>query len=138
MIYINDCKVGGILIEVATDGSKVKAVIGVGLNVYTDNLAVTDRRYCSLAEGPSDTFNRNLLATALINSIKDVCFSFLNNDRDKILTEFNQRDYLKGKQISIQTEQGIVQGVAYGIDSTGAILLNTGESICSVNVGHIL
>ena len=137
-IYINDCKVGGILIEVATDGSKVKAVIGVGLNVYTDNLAVTDRRYCSLAEGPSDTFNRNLLATALINSIKDVCFSFLNNDRDKILTEFNQRDYLKGKQISIQTEQGIVQGVAYGIDSTGAILLNTGESICSVNVGHIL
>ena len=121
-ININDCKDGGILIEVATDGSKVKAVIGVGLNVYTDNLAVTDRRYCSLAEGPSDTFNRNLLATALINSIKDVCFSFLNNDRDKILTEFNQRDYLKGKQISIQTEQGIVQGVAYGIDSTGAIL----------------
>lgn len=137
-IYINDCKVGGILIEVATDGSKVKAVLGVGLNVYTDNLAVTDKRYCALAEGPTDTFNRNLLAAALINSIKDVCLSFLNNDREKILKEFNQRDYLKGKQISIQTEQGVVHGVADGIDSTGAIILNTGESICSVNVGHIL
>lgn len=137
-IYINDCKVGGILIEIATDGNKVKAVIGVGLNVYTDNLAVTDRQYCAITENPTDSFNRNHLAARLINSIKEACFSFSNNDREKMLSEFDKRDYLKGKTISIQTEQGLVEGVASGIDSTGAILLNTGEAVCSVTVGHVL
>lgn len=137
-IYINDCKVGGILIEVATDGSKVKAVIGVGINVYTDNLAVTDRRYSSIAENPTETFNRNLLAVKLINSIKDACLSFSNDDREKLFSEFDKRDYLKGKNISIQTEQGIVEGVALGIDYTGAIQLKNNDEVCSVTVGHIL
>ena len=84
-------------------GLQQKTFITDQKNEGTYNEASFEREYESRWSGTvedaffnSDTFNRNLLATALINSIKDVCFSFLNNDRDKILTEFNQRDYLKG------------------------------------------
>lgn len=136
-VYKDHKKVGGILIETVPYKQKIKAIIGVGLNVYADQFGKLDREYTSIFETKEDTFKRNDLAVALINNIKRTCNEFNTDHSQRFIEAFKARDELLGKNINVETVQGIYSGRAAGIDKKGALLLSSGDSIMSITSGHI-
>ena len=71
-IYKHNGKLGGILIETKMANNKVKAIIGIGLNVYKDHFAQLKREYASICENIQEGFSRNELAIEIINHVKEV------------------------------------------------------------------
>ncbi|MDY6469892.1 MAG: biotin--[acetyl-CoA-carboxylase] ligase, partial [Succinivibrio dextrinosolvens] len=63
-VYLDTLKVGGILIETVPYKNKVKAIIGVGLNVYDDDFGELTRDYGSMYKEKPENFKRNDLAAA--------------------------------------------------------------------------
>ncbi len=136
-VYMDTLKVGGILIETVPYKDKVKAIIGVGLNVYDDDFGELTRDYGAMYKEKPENFKRNDLAAALINSIKRTCEDFNNNKKRMIFESFKARDEMLGKMIQVDNVQGQFIGRAAGIDNTGALLLAQNDQIISIRSGHI-
>ncbi|MBQ9221439.1 biotin--[acetyl-CoA-carboxylase] ligase [Succinivibrio sp.] len=136
-VYLDTLKVGGILIETVPYKNKVKAIIGVGLNVYDDDFGELTRDYGSMYKEKPENFKRNDLAAALINNIKKTCEDFNNGSKRMIFESFKARDEMLGKMIQVDNVQGTFVGRAAGIDNTGALLLAQDDKKISIRSGHI-
>jgi len=136
-VYLDTLKVGGILIETVPYKNKVKAIIGVGLNVYDDDFGELIRDYGSMYKEKPENFKRNDLAAALINNIKKTCEDFNNGSKRMIFESFKARDEMLGKMIQVDNVQGTFVGRAAGIDNTGALLLAQDDKKISIRSGHI-
>lgn len=136
-VYLGTLKVGGILIETVPYKNKVKAIIGVGLNVYDDDFGELTRDYGSMYKEKPENFKRNDLAAALINNIKKTCEDFNNGSKRMIFESFKARDEMLGKMIQVDNVQGTFVGRAAGIDNTGALLLAQDDKKISIRSGHI-
>lgn len=136
-IYKDHKKIGGVLIETIASGSKVKAVIGVGLNVYSDNFGSLEREYGALYDSYQDDFSRNKLAVVLINSIKKTCSDFNKGLLNQYIEQFRDRDELLGRAIKVENEKGIFEGRAAGVDAVGALLLSSDSGTITISSGHI-
>jgi len=136
-VYMDTLKVGGILIETVPYKDKVKAIIGVGLNVYDDDFGELTRDYGAMYSKQPDNFKRNDLAAALINNIKRTCEDFNKGSKRMIFESFKARDEMLGKMIQVDNVQGSFVGRAAGIDNTGALLLAQDDKKISIRSGHI-
>ena len=136
-IYKDLKKFGGILIETVPHKNKIKAIIGVGLNVYADEFSNIDKDYTSIFETQPEGFKRNDLAVQLINNIKKVCHEFNDNNKKMIIESFKARDELLGRNIRVENEQGIFEGRAAGVDPHGSLLLTSEDNVISIRSGHI-
>ena len=136
-VYMDTLKVGGILIETVPYKDKVKAIIGVGLNVYDDDFGDLTRDYGAMYTKQPDNFKRNDLAAALINNIKRTCEDFNKGSKRMIFESFKARDEMLGKMIQVDNVQGSFVGRAAGIDNTGALLLAQDDKKISIRSGHI-
>ncbi len=136
-VYMDTLKVGGILIETVPYKDKVKAIIGVGLNVYDDDCGELTRDYGAMYSKQPDNFKRNDLAAALINNIKRTCEDFNKGSKRMIFESFKARDEMLGKMIQVDNVQGSFVGRAAGIDNTGALLLAQDDKNISIRSGHI-
>lgn len=136
-IYKHNGKLGGILIETKMANNKVKAIIGIGLNVYKDHFAQLKREYASICENIQEGFSRNELAIEIINHVKEVCAQFALGDRNEVIESFKDRDALVGRNIQVQNEQGTFEGESVGVDKTGALLLENNGQILKIRSGHI-
>ena len=136
-VYMDTLKVGGILIETVPYKDKVKAIIGVGLNVYDDDFGELTRGYGAMYSKQPDNFKRNDLAAALINNIKRTCEDFNKGSKRMIFESFKARDEMLGKMIQVDNVQGSFVGRAAGIDNTGALLLAQDDKKISIRSGHI-
>ena len=136
-VYMDTLKVGGILIETVPYKDKVKAIIGVGLNVYDDDFGDLTRDYGAMYSKQPDNFKRNDLAAALMNNIKRTCEDFNKGSKRMIFESFKARDEMLGKMIQVDNVQGSFVGRAAGIDNTGALLLAQDDKKISIRSGHI-
>ena len=136
-VYMDTLKVGGILIETVPYKDIVKAIIGVGLNVYDDDFGELTRDYGAMYSKQPDNFKRNDLAAALINNIKRTCEDFNKGSKRMIFESFKARDEMLGKMIQVDNVQGSFVGRAAGIDNTGALLLAQDDKKISIRSGHI-
>ena len=136
-IYKHNGKLGGILIETKMANNKVKAIIGIGLNVYKDHFAQLKREYASICENIQEGFSRNELAIEIINHVKEVCAQFALGDRNEVIESFKDRDALVGRNIQVQNEQGTFEGESVGVDKTGALLLENNGQVLKIRSGHI-
>lgn len=136
-IYKDHKKFGGILIETVPYKNKIKAIIGVGLNVYADEFTNIDSEYTSIFESKPDGFKRNDLAVQLINNIKKVCQDFNLNNKKMTIESFKARDELLGRNIRVENEQGSFEGKAAGVDLHGSLLLASEKDVISIRSGHI-
>lgn len=127
-------KLGGILTEVqsgATEG--VTIVVGIGLNVdlpesmktpqksLLSNKAV-DLKLCTAAV-PS----RETLSVALIESLFDCMLRFEAAGFTPFQDQWRRYDWLKGREISAEISNGHVSGIADGVDTDGALVIQTNE-----------
>jgi len=130
-LYIENRKVGGILMEVAGEQDEVDwVVLGMGINVNTDysELPVALRRTAtSLKLAGDKTLDRSDLLATLLLTLETHYKRVLREGFDAALTAFRKRDYLLTRRVSVETRQGPVTGAAAGIDDRGALLVEMGS-----------
>jgi BirA family biotin operon repressor/biotin-[acetyl-CoA-carboxylase] ligase len=124
-------KLGGILIEMRAEaGGPVHLVIGIGLNVRLDadaraavgaagNVADDLRSMCASLP------DRNGLVAAMLANLLPALQDFPRQGLTPHLAEWNACDALYDREVRVENLGGTTRGIARGIDTHGALLVET-------------
>ncbi len=140
-LMITGKKIGGILIEMAAEATRVRhIVVGVGINVnqtsFPSELQMTAT---SLRLATGMTWSRVELCAALLKSLDQEYRALMERPgaRESILLRFQERSsYVKGRVIHVD-ENGGYEGTTYGLDERGFLRVRTPEGIRVVLSGSI-
>jgi BirA family biotin operon repressor/biotin-[acetyl-CoA-carboxylase] ligase len=122
-------KLGGILIEMRAEaGGPVHVVIGIGLNVLLDETA---RAAVQAAGNTADDIrahrspvpDRNRIVAALLSRLIPALDGFPRQGLTPWLEEWHACDALFDREVSVENAGEIARGVARGIDTHGALLV---------------
>lgn len=126
-------KLGGILIEAASQGGQSYAVIGVGLNVRKPS--ANDLR--TPAAGLNEFWEGATAPTALERIIAPLMSTLLKFESEGFApfqSRFHARDAILGRQIT--TSEG-VQGLCEGVDRLGALQILTTQGSVKVSSSEV-
>jgi BirA family biotin operon repressor/biotin-[acetyl-CoA-carboxylase] ligase len=122
-VRVNKKKIAGILLESEVKGACVSyVVVGIGVNLNVDlsrlSPAIQHQSTSLSAEigRPVDYFE---FLSILFREFDRVYQVFSRGDFERIIKEWQDRSDTLGKQLRVQTADGIVQGVADGVDQDG-------------------
>jgi BirA family transcriptional regulator, biotin operon repressor / biotin---[acetyl-CoA-carboxylase] ligase len=122
-----DRKVGGILLEIGGTQDVVEwVVVGIGINVNTDLSelpAMVSRTAGSLKSASGTAVDRTELLARILLQLDVEYTAALAFGFARALDGFRDRDYLLGRDISVQTKDGPVPGRAAGINEYGALIV---------------
>jgi BirA family biotin operon repressor/biotin-[acetyl-CoA-carboxylase] ligase len=124
-------KLGGILIDMRAEaGGPSYVVIGIGLNVVLDEAArvrisATGTAACDLASLEVSPLHRNQVATSLIQCLTRGLSAFEQEGLQPFREAWQRADALRGRAVSVVTVQDTTRGIARGIDTDGALLVET-------------
>jgi len=125
-IYIDDQKVGGILIDlIAEANGNCTAIISVGLNVNMKDVKLegTEQPWTSLEHILNEKLDRNVVVVQMLKSILEGMAIFLEKGLEPFLPLWKRYDLLEGENISINTGKEIISGISKGISPQGYLLL---------------
>ena len=132
-IWLEDRKLGGILIETASFGEKRFAVIGIGLNIRPragDGLSTAPASLQELllqVEAP-EALSR--IVPALVQAI----LLFQTQGFGPFQEAFEVRDVLRGRAVTLS--DGTI-GDAAGVDATGALLVHTAAGMKAITSAEV-
>ena len=137
-IYLQDAKICGILSEVAPKNPQGCTVVtGIGLNVDFGNADMQEAgapgQFIDLASCSTEIPSRSALAAILMSTLFETMQRFSAAGLAHFLPTWNRYDWLRGKNVKVDTAAGLVCGVADGVDPDGALLLN-----CHNTVRHLM
>ncbi len=137
-IYLENKKLGGIIIDLETDKELWWVVIGIGLNVNMehDSYQNIDQPWSSLKES-GFILDRNIIIAYLIDEVMNGVQQFEKYHDEAILRNWNEHDFLKDKTIKIVIDNREEIGLACGIGKGGALLLQQNNRIMPYTSGHI-
>ncbi len=126
-LYVNGKKLGGILTESlpVIGQQRPLVVVGVGLNVnstpscYPEELRSTVAALADITQRKYDL--RNLLESlveAILHQVR-----LLAENRDKLLAQWDRRDYLKNQSMQWSNGRSVISGIGQGIRSDGRYTL---------------
>lgn len=125
-IYWEHKKLAGILIELthARDNHNT-LIIGVGLNVNMHETPNIDpsRPWVSLSQILNRTLDRNLLLVAIMKQLLPDLQQFSQTGFTTFLPLWLTWDYLYGKTLDFKLADGIIHGIARGVNEQGYLLL---------------
>ena len=128
-------KLGGVLIETVSAGRVRLAVIGIGLNVRPlDEVDAGSGFACmqeidARADAPAVLHRVALpLARALRRFEAEGFAAFV--------ADYARRDLLAGHTVRT-TQQGVSEGIARGVDASGALQLQTGAGLVAIHSGEV-
>ncbi|MGH8372408.1 MAG: bifunctional biotin--[acetyl-CoA-carboxylase] ligase/biotin operon repressor BirA [Gammaproteobacteria bacterium] len=126
-------KLGGILVDVQGESpNRLRAVIGIGLNVRMPETAATqiDQAWTDIAtlmHGAAPS--RNTLAAALLDELFVVLDVFGEAGFAAFSDEWRALDHVAGREVVLQQHEHRITGTALGVDQDGALLLRSGGEI---------
>jgi BirA family biotin operon repressor/biotin-[acetyl-CoA-carboxylase] ligase len=132
-IWFRDRKLGGVLIELRAEaGGPAHVVIGVGLNVSLPEQARREIEASGVAvAAASDACetapSRNLLAGAILDELLSMLVQYERLGFSAFRDEWSALDGLKDRAAQVVVGGTAILGVARGVDSDGALLLETKE-----------
>jgi BirA family biotin operon repressor/biotin-[acetyl-CoA-carboxylase] ligase len=130
-IWFRDRKLGGVLIELRAEaGGPAHVIIGVGLNVW---LPVEARReieasgvaVAAVADACKTAASRNLLAGAILDELLSMLVQYERYGFSAFRDAWTALDGLKDRPAQVMVGGTVIVGVARGVDSDGALLLET-------------
>lgn len=141
-LWINEAKLGGILVESCNVGEVLRVVVGVGINVNMDLghsppgavLWTTLRN--ELTAQDKEVPDRNVLASALLTNIANGLRVFSAQGFGPFLNEWAARDMTRDRLVSVGVPEKIT-GIACGINEKGALRVKTSEGLILVESGDI-
>ncbi|WP_416760311.1 biotin--[acetyl-CoA-carboxylase] ligase [Roseateles sp. So40a] len=134
-LWLDERKLGGILIETVPAGSSRMAVVGVGLNV-SDRARVADSQlgtgFACLQElipdiTPPEALAR--LAPALVKALA----AFPREGFGAWRERFSARDLLQGRALTA----GLLEGIGAGVNERGELLIDTAQGRQTVSGGEV-
>ncbi len=120
-------KLGGILVEAASDGHATAAVIGVGINVRLPAAAARaiGRPVADLA-GAIGSPSRNALAARLLGEIAAAAAAFDRDGFGAFRAEWQRRHAWQGRRVRVLApSRETVDGIAAGVADDGALIVDT-------------
>jgi len=135
-VVIHGRKVAGILCEGLATGAQWIAIAGIGVNVNTPPDAF---------EPPLIPRTTTLLACdgrrrhipALTQAILEGLAHWLTRPPEEIITEIRRRDVLRDKQVTLAHPDGLLTGIATGINAQGALCLTSATGPQTITTGSI-
>lgn len=119
-IYVNNKKLGGILVESIQQTDRVELTIGLGLNVllqsFPDDLGVAP---ICLQEVAVEQVDRNKLAAEVINAIAKVMSEIESVGMQMLLKQWQTFDLSYNQLVDIKVDNKTLCGTARGIDGIG-------------------
>lgn len=132
-ILIGTDKLAGILIDVAGQASgECKVVIGLGLNVAQPDWSQpesSDYHWQDLA-GLGIHANRNSLAAALLNRFVIMLQDFTETGFAPLVDQWNALSAFDNRVVKVGSGNESIIGRMSGVDSSGAVLLQTRDGHC--------
>jgi BirA family biotin operon repressor/biotin-[acetyl-CoA-carboxylase] ligase len=141
-IYVNQKKLGGILLEVKGDLSgPCYAIIGIGVNVVVPKAEVSkiDQPYTTLAEAyPKVDWDKNQLVAEIVLTLRELLNEFVESGFDVFQSRWQKRDIFLGRQVVLTiSDQVQVQGEYHGVDAKGMLSLQTEQGIKTYAGGEV-
>lgn len=139
-IYTATGKLGGVLIDmVAETNGPSRVIIGVGLNhgMSQQHQAEIDQTIDDLTWDKPIDMDRSQLAAIIINTLSECCRTYAADGFRVFYQQWQHWDLLYDKMVTLKIENNDIQGVAYGVDESGALLLQTAggkQHFCSGEV----
>jgi len=128
-------KLGGVLIETVAAGPTRLAVIGVGLNVKPVPDVEANTGFACLHE-----IDPTLTAPAALHRVAAPLAAALHRFQNEgfagFAAEFAARDLLAGQPVRT-TQQGLAEGIARGVDASGALQVQTADGVVAVTSGEV-
>jgi BirA family biotin operon repressor/biotin-[acetyl-CoA-carboxylase] ligase len=145
-LIADDGKLGGILTETKSHVSgTISIVSGMGINVNLgekpDLGTGTDwtRGVADLAGFVATLPSRHTLAVRLIEGLCQVFVDYEAGGFEHFAQKWPDRDWLFGRELTIDTPQCQVTGVGAGIDQDGALLVDTGsDAVSRITSGSVV
>jgi BirA family biotin operon repressor/biotin-[acetyl-CoA-carboxylase] ligase len=119
-LWLDERKLGGVLIETVSVGAQRMAVIGIGLNVRPMEVAAVSSGYACLSEldpAISAPSALHLVALPLVRALR----RFERDGFSAFHERFAARDVLKSRQV----RSGMIEGLAQGVNASGALQVAT-------------
>ena len=128
-------KLAGVLIATVSAGAVRLAVIGVGLNILPLPAAELGTGFACLQELDADASAPGALhrlALPLVRALRE----FESGGFAACAAAYARRDLLANQSVST-TQQGAPEGVARGVDSSGALRLETPQGLIAIHSGEV-
>jgi BirA family biotin operon repressor/biotin-[acetyl-CoA-carboxylase] ligase len=140
-LYTAGKKLGGILLDMSAEvNGPSQVVVGIGLNVdmpeehkHSIDQEVTDLREAGLPA----TFDRNQLAALIIKALYECCQDFAATGFAGFVEEWHKRDMVMGREVKLVCGDRIVTGKASGVNSMGALELETEAGLQTFSSGDV-
>ena len=134
-IWFKDRKIGGVLIELRAEaGGPAHVVIGVGINVVLTAAARREIeaggvRVASVADACAESPSRNLVAGAILDELLSMLGRFEQEGFAAFREAWTALDALHGRPARVLLGESVISGTARGVDSEGALLLETSDGM---------
>jgi BirA family biotin operon repressor/biotin-[acetyl-CoA-carboxylase] ligase len=130
-IWFQNRKIGGVLIELRAEASgPAHVVIGIGLNVALPAAARREIEaggvgVAAVADACAVAPSRNLVAGAILDELLSMLGQFEREGFAAFRDAWTALDALNGRPARVLLGRTVVSGTARGVDSEGALLLET-------------
>jgi BirA family biotin operon repressor/biotin-[acetyl-CoA-carboxylase] ligase len=130
-IWFRDRKLGGVLIELRAEaGGPAHVVIGVGVNVSLPEAArreieASGAAVAAVTDACKQPPSRNLVAGAILDELLSMLVQYERFGFSAFRDAWTALDGLKDRQAQVVVGGTAIFGIARGVDSDGALLLET-------------
>lgn len=137
-IYWRDRKAAGILIENVIQGKKWNySIVGVGININQTFFSPDLPNPVSLKQITGKTFDTTELAKELCSCIEERWQQLVyKNEHDLLLAEYEEKLFKLHEKVSFKVSEATIEAKIMGVNSSGQLLINTGE-ISAINFGAV-
>jgi BirA family biotin operon repressor/biotin-[acetyl-CoA-carboxylase] ligase len=137
-IYIENKKLGGILLEMVGDpAGQCTVIIGIGINhaMPEQSGESIDQQWTDLTTVSSKAISRNHLAAYIINHCFEVLSDYQRRDFAYYQDEWQAKDAFQGSQAVVSTVNQSTTGTAVGVDEHGALKLKLANGDIKTFIG---
>ena len=140
-VLINGRKVCGILTEIGAEMDSIQyVVVGVGIDANVDTETFPEEvrdSSTSLKNELGFDINRVEFVQRLLSELESLYMKFQKEGFSSILEEWRNMSATIGEWVKITTQSRIMYGEAIGVDSEGALILETSEGkLEKIVAGH--
>jgi BirA family biotin operon repressor/biotin-[acetyl-CoA-carboxylase] ligase len=139
-IYYQGRKLAGILLDVSGESNgPFVVVMGIGVNLKLPHNAANriDQPWADVSQSGVDT-DRNRLAAVILEQLLLALDTFTDEGLAAFASEWRRFDLIAGRRVELQHDQDKrISGVARGIDSHGALLIDQDGDTRSFYAGEV-
>jgi BirA family transcriptional regulator, biotin operon repressor / biotin---[acetyl-CoA-carboxylase] ligase len=140
-LLVNEKKVAGILSETVETPSGLAVIVGIGINLISQNLP---EDIAPTATSIEEVTGQHILADDVVQTLTEHLSNFYadlaeSNGPTNILQHWRQRStYFSGKAVRVTLDRGFVEGITDGLEENGALRLRTAEgSLRIIQAGDV-